>query len=169
MSITHANGVNAINCAFNNTGGTAPQAGVDIEPSSSQSVKNINFVGCSFVGNTYASGLNINGSRPVSNIVVGDGCIFTNNTYGIGTSGSSFSDCKIGKVVATNNTKAGISIESGSIDVGIHSPICNNNGTNGIEITGGASKVNITGAETKGNTSYGIILVVVQSLDESAS
>jgi hypothetical protein len=48
--------VQGVNCtvvssSFNNTTGTAPQAGLDIEPSTVQTVRNIKFIACDFDGN----------------------------------------------------------------------------------------------------------------------
>jgi hypothetical protein len=53
MSITHVDGLTAVKCRFINTSGTAPQAGVDIEPNTGTVVcTRIKFVACEFNNNT---------------------------------------------------------------------------------------------------------------------
>lgn len=52
MSVSHVSGLLAINCIFQNTAGTDPRAGVDIEPNVGNVVcENIKFFGCTFSGN----------------------------------------------------------------------------------------------------------------------
>jgi len=52
LSIISVDGFYAENCEFNNTVGTAPEAGIDIEPNfPNQKLKNIKFVNCSSIGN----------------------------------------------------------------------------------------------------------------------
>lgn len=52
MSITCASGVTVTGCTFSRTAGTAPSAGVDIEPNTDTDVlENLKFVSCTFSGN----------------------------------------------------------------------------------------------------------------------
>ncbi|MFA6246259.1 MAG: right-handed parallel beta-helix repeat-containing protein [Mucilaginibacter sp.] len=46
MSITNADGVKVSNSSFTNTGGTAPEAGIDIEPNANQTVANVMIDNC---------------------------------------------------------------------------------------------------------------------------
>ncbi len=56
LSIISADKVDIVECRFYNTGGIAPQSGVDLEPnSSSETVRNIHFSRCQFENNASAS------------------------------------------------------------------------------------------------------------------
>ena len=67
---------------FRDTNGTAPQAGVDIEPLAARLVRNLRFVGCIFEGNS-GRGFVVDdlgaGSELVENIIV-EGCHAYSNT-----------------------------------------------------------------------------------------
>ncbi|MEI3788558.1 MULTISPECIES: right-handed parallel beta-helix repeat-containing protein [unclassified Chryseobacterium] len=45
-SIIHGDGINILNSQFNNTVGTTPESGIDIEPNSKNHVRNVNIVNC---------------------------------------------------------------------------------------------------------------------------
>jgi hypothetical protein len=52
MSITCVSGLTVTDCHFGSTAGTAPQAGVDIEPNAAESIiENMTFRNCSFMNN----------------------------------------------------------------------------------------------------------------------
>lgn len=55
LSVCHVDGLVAVGCRFINTSGTAPQAGVDIEPNNAGVIcSDLRFIGCEFSGNTGA-------------------------------------------------------------------------------------------------------------------
>lgn len=85
ISIMSAENVWVTNSCFAYTGGTAPGAGVDLEPNiAEERMVNINFKNCEFKNNYYA-GINIgfpkltSKSIPVS--VIFDSCLIENNFY----------------------------------------------------------------------------------------
>lgn len=70
MSIEGGENLHFTNCAFNNSNGTAPECGVDIEPMDSASiVRNVLFENCEFLNNNHA-GLIAGGSAKVSHITI---------------------------------------------------------------------------------------------------
>jgi parallel beta-helix repeat protein len=97
ISIVTANGVVVKNSTFQNTNGTNPMAGIDLEPNSGGSVSNVNVTGCKFLGNAsvgiliYAGAAPVTGSTFSNNVVSGNkqggvqfyaakSCDVTNNT-----------------------------------------------------------------------------------------
>ncbi|WP_083189989.1 right-handed parallel beta-helix repeat-containing protein [Chryseobacterium artocarpi] len=70
MSIEAGENLYFTNCAFNNSNGTAPECGVDIEPLDSGSiVRNVLFDNCEFLNNNHA-GLLAGGSANVSHVTI---------------------------------------------------------------------------------------------------
>jgi hypothetical protein len=60
MSISAGSGMRFVDCIFSNTAGTAPQAGVDIEPNINSVVcENIRFVNCGFNNNANGAGFQV--------------------------------------------------------------------------------------------------------------
>jgi parallel beta-helix repeat protein len=123
LSITNADGVVVKNSAFNNTGGTPPEAGIDIEPDAGQAVNNVQITACSFSGN---AGFGVTASVPSANTgqafttkvvidgntVVGNGTNPTTGTRGIQVSNTA------GHVVTNNIVKdnygSGIVVRNGA-------------------------------------------------------
>lgn len=78
FSLVHADGVRVQNAVFSNTVGTEPQSGMDIEPNTSQTVKNVFITGTSFLKNG-GEGLLVTGSAgQVSDIHI-ENCIVDSN------------------------------------------------------------------------------------------
>lgn len=83
MSIICLLGGKFIGCEFSFTSGTAPAAGVDIEPNNAATefVRDIQFIGCKFEGNTEGFGFVMAGGDNFASNWVFQGCIFDGNKY----------------------------------------------------------------------------------------
>jgi len=82
MSITFAENVIVNNCTFKNTNGTAPEAGIDVEPYAKDGyVKNVLIENCIFSDNKWA-GIAMFGEYGlyVANVKILN-CLFSNNSY----------------------------------------------------------------------------------------
>lgn len=71
ISISAVDGLLAIGCNFRRTGGTAPEAGIDVEPNTDTSlVRNVRFIACDMAfNNTYGS---IISCRPTATVTQGN-------------------------------------------------------------------------------------------------
>ncbi|MCK9414583.1 MAG: right-handed parallel beta-helix repeat-containing protein [Prolixibacteraceae bacterium] len=58
MSIIHVNDMIVTGSTFKNTNGTAPQAGIDIEPNANNTVNDVHILNCQIIDN-YASGISL--------------------------------------------------------------------------------------------------------------
>lgn len=146
-----------IGCQFNLSSGTAPQAGVDLEPAAdSFTVKNIAFIGCQASGNA-SRGFVID-DRPTSIIegVIFDGCIAADN----GAEGFRIVQIRKGMVVnacqALNNGDAGISLSQCSYAAIRNCHAAGNAGA-GIALGDSCIGCSMTGNFSEGNQ-YGIQL-----------
>lgn len=89
LSVISVDGLLADNCRFTNTIGTAPQAGVDIEPNHpGDRLRNIRFVNCVAEGNKARGFMTMikklsPASEPVD--IVFQGCVSRNNAFGFAT------------------------------------------------------------------------------------
>ena len=130
MSIVAANGVVVSNSTFSNTIGTAPQAGIDIEPDTGTSVNNV-LITKSIISNNAGNGiLLLDTNGPVTNIVVDSNTIKSNSSNGI-----------------TVMAKTGNTI--------INNTITNQLQGDGIDLTGPVGAV-ATGNISSGNAGVGI-------------
>jgi parallel beta-helix repeat protein len=82
LSLTNCVGATISQSSFSYTFGTAPQAGVDIEPEGDDHVTALKFTGCKFFRNSGA-GLQMGGTGTVSDILVEHCSSFTNKGRGI--------------------------------------------------------------------------------------
>jgi hypothetical protein len=83
LSVTNAVGVEITNCVFTNTSGTAPSAGIDIEPNAGETVENIT-VSNTVCANNEGAGLDIVGwSEHIENITVSDCTLSENGGSGL--------------------------------------------------------------------------------------
>ncbi len=137
MTIVGVDGAVFENCKFTNTGGTNPQAGVDIEPSpyAVKHAKNIEFINCEFSGNA-RSGIII-----AINDNNGDPTIIEN--------------IKLKNCTLVDNKESGILVTSGVKNVEVNNCYVARNEINGVDI---ASAVNCTVTETisEYNNEHGI-------------
>lgn len=132
LSITNASFVTITDSTFKNTHGTAPEAGIDIEPNSGNSTTNISIINTQCSGNA-GSGLDLMGiSERISDVTV---------------TGSSF----------TANSGAGIRMAN-SADVQVSDTVTSGNYM-GVEIPRDAVNIKFTGATIIGNQSRGVSLV----------
>lgn len=96
VSIIQGENLVFVNCRFINTGGTAPGAGVDIEPNNAEEVvKNVKFIGCSF-NNNASKGLMIYGSsETVKDIIISECEAYGNGEEDIRLTGGQYGGSNI--------------------------------------------------------------------------
>jgi parallel beta-helix repeat protein len=97
ISIVTANGVVVKNSTFQNTNGTNPMAGIDLEPNTGGSVSNVNVSGCKFLGNASVGILIYAGAAPVTNSTFSNNVVSGNKQGGVQFYGAKTCD-------VTNNT-----------------------------------------------------------------
>jgi hypothetical protein len=134
LSITNADVVLVSNSIFKNTNGTAPQAGIDVEPNSLVGeITGITFVNVQCTGNT-GNGLQFSGN--VSNLITNvlcQNCKFDQNLSD-GFFGTSFTGCKFVICEFSQNTLHGIEIVSKASDASFTSIVCDKNTRNGAYV-----------------------------------
>ncbi|WKY46933.1 right-handed parallel beta-helix repeat-containing protein [Eubacteriaceae bacterium ES3] len=132
MSITNASNVAVSNSVFSNTNGTAPQAGIDIEPNGGQS----------------ASEITINNVQTNNNMGMGIQLLGTNGTVqGVEISNSEISD----------NNEVGLKLDTAS-DVSADSVVISNN-SYGIDIPRNLTNASFTNMTITNNRSRGVSMV----------
>lgn len=131
MSITNASNVRVSNSVFSNTNGTAPQAGIDIEPNGGQSASEITIInvqtynnmgmGIQLLGtNGSVQGVQISNSEIRDNNEVGlkldtasdvsaDSVVISNNSYGIDVP-RNLTNASFTNMTITNNRSRGVSM-----------------------------------------------------------
>lgn len=144
VSIIMADGVEIHGCKFENTVGTSPQAGIDVEPNRTyEYAKNINIHHCSFINNG-ARGLLVGyHNNPAAIEVTANHCYFEGN----------------GRAVHTSSGAEGEGLDTVGY-ISVSNCTAKSSGTNAILIAGGASgnvaveidKVTVIDANTTGNT-----------------
>jgi parallel beta-helix repeat protein len=151
MSIVWADTIVIRDSTFKNTGGTLPEAGIDIEPNSGETVNNVLITGCAFTNNASSGvmsgvpGYNT-GNAFTTNVVI-DGNIVTGNGSNptTGSRGIDISNSRGNRV--TNNTV------KDNLGIGIYV----REGANDSVVTGNI----VTGTKSKlaaGEGGYGILL-----------
>ena len=113
LSIISAEDVVIKDSIFKNTGGTAPQSGIDIEPNKNESVKNVRILN-SQIFNNKGFGILVHVSPPqFNNFVAGiiiDGNLISNNDLG-GVELHRTSENRISNNKVRNNGRAGIVLD----------------------------------------------------------
>jgi parallel beta-helix repeat protein len=121
LSITAVNGMVVRNSTFKNTAGTAPEAGIDIEPNSGETVNNILITGCTLSNNAgggfqygtpYATTAYGYGIVFDSNIVTGNGLNPSGGGYRQAITGTVFSGAQITNNQVLSNYGEGIRLTS---------------------------------------------------------
>lgn len=145
LTITDCADGKFVACDFSNAAGTAPQAGVDIEPNdNTYIISDIRFVNCSMNNNAeYGFAVTLYPGGQVQERIKLIGCSLRNNTfqgvYLYGAAGVEFIGCDI-----TNNTLDGVIFQSGAItDVSFEGGRITGNGHHGINcqpVTGSTVK-----------------------------
>jgi hypothetical protein len=157
MSISHVDGFTAVGCSFINTGGTAPQCGVDVEPNSGSIVcQNIKFVGCQFNSNAstgFQASLVASPSARQGGIDL-IGCTFASNTGDGVVVTAGFETRIIGGEIRSNGargfheTSARVALSSGTKLDGAEIRL---NGMEGIAVTYGVDGFTVTGCTVTDN------------------
>lgn len=117
ISIVYADKVVVKNSIMSNTRGTAPQAGIDVEPNVGQYVSNIKVFDCKFLNNTGPGFFVFAGTGKVSDVMIRD-CLSEGNSHaGINLNGSNeilpvknLKNVKIANVILKNNPLIGLSV-----------------------------------------------------------
>jgi len=139
LSIGPAHDIYIVNSTFSNSNGTAPQAGIDIEPQSQGTAANIR------IENSTMFGSKGNGLEVQSNV---SGLVMRNSTlrdnYGFGVFTGSPGTVEIDSNIMTRNGLAGIAINGTSHDVNVTNNTATFNNTRYISVTatgkGGVSR-----------------------------
>jgi hypothetical protein len=156
-SITRASGVKFYGCTFNAASGTAPQAGVDVEPNATTDViEDIQFIGCTASGNVGAALLVVLQSAPTVNQrgvswIGGELSNSTDATLGRGVQMVYPNNVRVVGAQIVTNAAEGIFVINGTTTSGVliaESTVAQN-GRSGIRLLTGNAIVN--GCEIVGN------------------
>ncbi len=161
MSIVHCKRAWVINCDLDGANGTAPQAGIDLEPNSGNVVEDIVISGCRArdnVGSGFliqsGAGGRTAGAAATRRITV-DGCTALANGYGINMSVVDY--CTVtGNLTSGSVTGAGISLAE-IVNCTITGNITTGNAASGLYVEG-ADTCTITGNVSRDNASNGYYL-----------
>jgi len=181
ISITEANGVVVTNSTFKNTIGTAPQAGIDIEPNAGSTVNNIQITSCQTYGNKGSGVLvtkpnggtitnvtldgitsysNLAGGfsllNNISGVTVKNSTVYSNTGNGIAVWGNTSSNI-INNNKVYSNTVHGITLTNTSTNNTVTNNIVTNNNNRGICLYGVATGNIITGNTATGNPTGDIL------------
>lgn len=115
MSITSADSILVVNSKFKNTNGTAPQAGIDLEPNTGNLVTNVEIFNCEF-SNNLGRGFDIVGLTGTISYVTIDSCRFSNNNTGISISHAA-NNISITNVDIKKSINYGFSMAGGPKDI----------------------------------------------------
>lgn len=144
LSITAVDGMVVRNSLFARTGGTLPEAGIDIEPNAGQTVNHLLITGCSFTSN---AGDGIADGVPIANTgsafaldVTVDACTFEGN--GVNT--------------LSSGARSGIEVSNVSGHALTRNLIRHTVG-NGILLRNGVTATSVTGNTVTDNTQHGIV------------
>jgi hypothetical protein len=155
-SVTSASKVTFLNCQFINTNGTAPQAGLDIEPdTASDNCYEISVIGCRFETNTTSGAQVLLSTTPtgIQRDVHFDSCEFYNS--GIGLNLNQCYSTRVMNCDVRNNVNGGIYFSNNASDVQIIGGMVRSNGQRGISVvvsTGVTAKdIVISGVAIKDN------------------
>jgi parallel beta-helix repeat protein len=139
LSLEKADGVVIRHSTFKNTAGTSPEAGIDLEPESGETVNNVLIQGCTFTNNA-GGGLQVcvaisNTGTAFTTNVVADGNVFTGN----------------GLHAADGGSRGGIQVSNCAGNHFTNNLIQNNNGS-GILLRDNANNTVLTGNTVSGTT-----------------
>lgn len=148
MSITNAKSVKVANSIFENSNGTNPQSGIDLEPNENNIVEDIQFTGCTFRGNANQGIMS-----------TGNNATFINcNSYDNGQRGAWIAEPNHAIIGGAfyNNTETNIYV-SGTKDVIIKGVLSHSAGINGIDIHQSQGAVQVEGCISRDNVGIGIL------------
>lgn len=141
LSIISVDGMVVKNSTFNDTDGTAPQAGIDIEPNSGDTAKNIQITGSTANGNSGAGMMIYAGASnaTVTSVTFDGNSIASNKDSGLviyTASGNSIVNNTI-----TNNTGDGITLENDSSGNSVSGNTVTGNSAHGIDDRSGQNTI----------------------------
>ena len=148
LSMTGVNGALIDGCTFSDTAGTAPEAGIDLEPDTGDTLENVRITGCYFRNNTYGL-LLAGGAGPVEqNQIIGN--VMTNNKQTGVTLVSANSNLFSNNIIEENGT-VGLLIYKSSNNMFSANYVSSNSTTNNndlysnVVVTTGSTYNNIQG------------------------
>jgi parallel beta-helix repeat protein len=114
MSIISVNGMVVKNSIFKNTGGTPPQAGIDLEPNDEDTISNVQILNSQFSGNKGFGIQLYQGAKHslIKNVTI-DGNTISNNIAG-GIANLNSSDHRISNNLVKDNQHYGIRLSKGA-------------------------------------------------------
>lgn len=156
MSITSVRGMTVTACDFINTAGTAPQAGVDVEPDQATDIiEGLRFVGCTMSGNAGA-GLQIlrqpAATTDQGDISVTDCSLVQNATEGLYTINARGVLVSGGNI--SYNASHGVLIAGtyGSKDISLTNVCVRKNGLDGVQVNGIFTNLRLMGLAVTDNS-----------------
>lgn len=180
LSIISATEVVVSNCVFSNTNGTAPQAGVDIEPNPGETAADITLTGCQFIGNAgagllmYGNGATLTRINIVGGISRGNsgrgafiqyadgvavsGFIAEGNSGASGIEVTHSTDVSLSGCTARGTTGGRGFFLEGCSGVVLTGPKAYDNNSHGIWVYQNNTDIIVTGPHSKGNGSRGIFV-----------
>ncbi len=140
MSITNATQVTVSNSIFKDTNGTAPEAGIDIEPNAGQITEDITIINTQCYGNGGA-GLDLMGCNETIQRIIVQGCSFKDND----SSGIRIENAKDLTFSSTSviNNYTGIDIPRDVANVKFMDMTISNNQSRGVSIIGAGQTTGI--------------------------
>jgi hypothetical protein len=155
-TITASDGTTVRNSVFELTGGASPEAGMDVEPNSSESVMNLRIEGCRFSNNT-GNGLylNLGSGITITNVVITDATANNNGVSGVQLQGAT--DVSIVNLVTTTNTLNGLGITT-STNITSSGGEYSYNVNVGIRVSNHSRNISLTGGASHNNGDHGIEL-----------
>jgi parallel beta-helix repeat protein len=155
ISVTHAVDVWIENNTIMNTNGTAPKAGIDIEPNANQYVKRVKIFNNIFRNNDTGVQLFGTAGLEISDITISGNTCDTNVLDGIYMSYAK--DVKCTNNSCSNNSRYGILVENCS-DILIQGNTANNNASYGIYLRNSSFEIEVLGNKVRQNGGNGIFL-----------
>ncbi|HBK31508.1 MAG TPA: hypothetical protein DDZ96_10010 [Porphyromonadaceae bacterium] len=139
MSVIHVNGLIVKNSVFSNTNGTAPESGIDLEPSAFyEIVKNVLIDNCTF-SNNKEIGLHIYGEFGIVEDIKVTNCIVENSTVGVSLYHSNVYSIEMSDIKISDSKSQALRIYGGSKDVEMSRITIEKSASNGITLSEAAN------------------------------
>lgn len=156
MSVIAVNGLIVKGSTFKNTNGTAPMAGIDLEPNNpNELVTNVLIESCKFINNE-RKGLHMFGLFGPVNKVKVINCIMDNNSIGVSLWYDGITQIELSNIKISNSKKQGVRIIQGSEDIQMSEISITESAENAIYISE-AKNVDLSNISVK-NYSEGILI-----------
>ncbi|NUS38015.1 MAG: right-handed parallel beta-helix repeat-containing protein [Lysobacter sp.] len=134
LTIGYAANVRVIDCEFSGTGGTAPEAGIDVEPDAGPPARDIEIAGCRLHGN-HGPGIQV--WKRTQGVRIHD-CDFDDNRYGVLVVGGQDTDIANNHIV--RSAMNGVAVKGGAMGAAIHGNQFSDNARRG-----GAARLSLPG------------------------